>query len=252
MPDPIDQAHGGPGGAPATPPAPGGQSGDQPQPPGGAAPQFLEVGGVKYTPDQIQELAKAKTDYGQLQKEFTQRSQILSDPQKFREFGTKQFPDIFPQQPAGPVSDEEKQKQEAIATLRSLGFITKDEADQMGKKQAEDLVAQREADAFVRTEVERLSKEWDGANGKPKFDPKEVLPFAAEHGLLPEDAFRKLKWNDLLEYHAAQKAAGKPKAPVIATPGGGTSIPTAPDKQVDLNQHGAVAKAFLESVQDKE
>jgi hypothetical protein len=243
MPEPIDQANGGQPSNPADNggQANGGQSGGQGQP-GGAAPQVFEVDGVKYTPDQIKEFATRSGDYDRLNGEFTRKSQLLSDPDKLIEFARSQWPEKFPAQPAATPSQEEQEKQQAIQLLQSLGVVTKDQAEVMAQKKVEEVMAQREADQFVASEIGRLSKEWDGKDGKPKFDPKEILPYAAKEGLLPEDAFWKLKRPELLEWHSSQKP--KPNAPVVAAPGGG-SAPVASPKKVRFDD-SSFNEAFAE------
>jgi len=98
--------------------------------------------------------------------------------------------------------------------------------------------------------MDRLSREWDGADGKPKFDPKEILPIAAKEGLPLEDAFWRLKRPELLEWHSTIKGKARPRSPVIASPGGGGAAPVKPDDKLDVMKHGAVAsdfKTFMEN-----
>jgi hypothetical protein len=122
MPDPIQADPGAGGGAP-DPAAGGGQIAPGQGQPGDAAPAGLEIDGTTYTADQVKDLLKVKADYDRFQPEFTKRSQILSDPKQYREYGQGKFPDLF--QPTAPPTDEDKQRQEAVETLRSLGFMTK-------------------------------------------------------------------------------------------------------------------------------
>jgi hypothetical protein len=246
MPDPIPPANGeqpNNGQAP-TPPANG-----QPQP-GGAAPVVLEFEGQKYGIEELKGLLKAKTDYDQLQPEFTRRSQILSSPDKFREFGSKQFPDLFPTQP-GQLTDEEKAVEAAKAEARKLGLVSKDEVEKLAEQKMNALLEQREADRFIASELERMSKEWDGTDGKPKFETKAVLEFAAKEGLPIEEAFWKMNRSALLDWHASQKAKAKTKTPVIAAPGGGGSAPVQPDDKLDITKRGAVSGDFKKFMADR-
>jgi hypothetical protein len=236
MPEPI-QAN--PAAETVTPPAGGGQIPPGTPQPGGAAPQSLTIDGVQYTPDQVKELVKAKADYDRFQPEFTQRSQILSDPQKFREYGQQKYPDLF-KAPTTPT-EEEQQITQAVELLRSKGqFVTREEAVKAAR---EEMALERMADQF-RQENTKLSKDWDGKDGKPKYDAEAVKQHMLDNGF-PNltSAFRDLHYDALQEYHAASKGK-QPKAPVIAAPGGGGPAPVTPDNGPDLNKRGAVKKDF--------
>lgn len=204
----------------------------QPQP-GGAATETFTIDGQQLTADQVREALKAKTDYEQLQPEFTRKSQLLTDPEKLWDFASKQFPDRFkapPTTPPVPPTPQEAQLDAFITAARQRGqLMTREEAQQMWAEQ-------RELDELTntfRTEIGSLSKEWDGADGKPKFDLNAVQEFMLKNGY-PNltSAFEQMNKDALREWYAAQKP--KPKAPVVAGPGGG-SVPVAKDKPLRLD-----------------
>lgn len=244
MPDPIQANPGAGGGTPPAAPG-GGQIEPGAGQPGGAAPQALTIDGVAYTPDQVKELVKAKADYDRFQPEFTRRSQILTNPDHLFEYARKTYPDRFPAAPAPATTPEEQQRSEALKVLKDLGVLTREEAEQLAEKKAQDLFAQREADQSIATEAEKLSKEWDGADGKPKFDKRAVAQYAIDHGY-PNltSAFRDMNFDALQQWFASQKP--KPKAPVIAGPGGGNA-PVSKDKKVRLDDE-SFKQAFDEMV----
>jgi hypothetical protein len=243
MPDPIQANPAAPAVEPPAAPAGGGQIEPGKGQPGGAATETFAIDGQTLTADQVREALKAKADYARFEPEFTRRSQILSNPDQLHEYARKTYPDRFPAAPTPAATPEEQQRTEALKVLKDLGVLTKEEAETLAQQKAEQLFAQREADQLVKAESEKLGKEWDGADGKPKFVLKDVATFALENGY-PNltSAFREMHYDALREYFASQKP--KPKAPVIAGPGGG-SAPVRKDKPVRLDDE-SFSEAFNE------
>lgn len=239
MPDEPGQAE------PLQPTEPGqggeGQPGD-----GGAGAPAIEkftVDGQDYTADAIRDLLKAKNDYGQFQPVFTKQQQLLKDPQQLRDYVTKTYPDLFPSQPAAPAAPDglAPELQEAFKVLKEQGkFLTQEEAQAMAQKLVEDTLAQREAVAFIENEKATLSKEWDGQDGKPKFDFEAARQHALTKGFPTlTSAFEDLNKQAIREWYAANKV--KPNVPTIARPGA-TGVPVSKKAGPDLNQMGAVKK----------
>ena len=184
---------------------------------------------------------KAKADYEKGQPEFTKARMLLTDRERLKAYVAEQFPDLFPATPAAPASPEEQEMAQAEAALRQRGFMTKDEATNMVR---EEMRLNQLADQF-RQERSTLEKEWDGKDGKPQFNFDEVRQLVEQQGYPSlESAFMSVHKQEVLEWYAAHKGAGKPATPVIATPGGGGAAPMTPDQQVDLNKPGAVKKDF--------
>jgi hypothetical protein len=218
MPDPIQAEPGAEGEEPIVAPG-GGQIEPGQGQPSDAAAQTLTIDGQTYTADQVKEFAKAKADYDRFQPEFTRRSQLLSNPDQLLDFARKQWPDKFPTAPTAPPTPDEQELAKAEQLLRSRGFTTKEEAQQVAQQMIDERLAQREADTSIKQEAETLTKEWDGTDGKPKFVKEDVARYALEHGFPSlASAFREMHDPALREWYASQKM--KPKAPVIAGPGG--------------------------------
>jgi hypothetical protein len=206
-----------------------------------AAVESLKIDGQEYTPDQVKEFIKAKTDYDQFQPVFTKQQQLLKDPQALRDYITKNHPDLFPApgqtgQPGGLPPE----LQDAFKVLQEQGnFMTKEAASKM----VQDALSQREADSFISAERSTLEKEWNGEGGKPKFDFEAVRQFAVENGYPSlTSAFKAQNEPALMEWYAANKV--NPKAPTIARPGA-VGVPVNKEKGPDLNSMGDVAKDFL-------
>lgn len=222
--DPLEPA------APTPPAPPGGGQSNDPTPPGGAAPETFSIDGQTLTADQVRDALKAKADYDRLNPEFTRKSQLLSDPEKLREYVSKQFPDRFKFAPETPPTPEEAQLDNLINAAKDRGqLLTRDEAMKMWDEQ-------RQLDTLTnsfKTEIENLGKEWDGQGGKPKFDLEAVQKHMLENGFPTlKSAFTDLNEPALREWYATQKP--KPTAPVVAAPGGGT-VPVAKDKPLSLD-----------------
>jgi DNA repair exonuclease SbcCD ATPase subunit len=74
----------------------------------------------------------------------------------------------------------EKQQEEARAVLKQLGVMTKEDFEQLEQQkrevweQEQRVTKEREA---INQEIESLAKEFDGSNGKPKFDKSKVMDY---------------------------------------------------------------------------
>lgn len=91
--------------------------------------------------------------------------------------------------------------------LKSRGYMTKDQlyAEQENTKKA--------------SEMTRLSKEYDGSNGLPAFDPSEVFEYAKKTGLKDmELAYKNLHWQAVIQ-HEAKKMTTSTQPPTSEKPG---------------------------------
>lgn len=202
------------------------------------------VDGQEYTADQVREFSKAANDYKSFQPVFTQQQQLLKDPQKLREYVAKTYPDLITSQPTAPAG-EPNELDQAFKVLKEQGkFLTQEEADSRAHKIVEQVMAQREMNDFIKKEVDDLGKEWDGQNGKPKFDFEAARQHALDKGFPTlTSAFEDLNKPAIREWYAANKV--RPNAPTIARPGA-QGVPVGKDKGPNLNQMGAVKKDALE------
>ena len=87
--------------------------------------------------------------------------------------------------------------------------------------------AKLDGQAKIQNEIREVSAEWDGENGKPKYDDAEVLEWQSKNGklnLTPRAAFLEMKLNDIIDWKV-KSASGTP-APAVVTPGsGGERVP---------------------------
>lgn len=120
-----------------------------------------------------QAIEKERAKYQELQKELaTIKNQINKSPEDLAK--EKQFEDVKSQ-------------------LKGLGFMTKEEFEAEKSRAKED--------DFVRSELSRLEKEYDGKDGKPKFDRSTVIQYALDNKIGdPEAAFLKMNQRAILDW----------------------------------------------------
>lgn len=76
--------------------------------------------------------------------------------------------------------EQDRVKAEAQKALKDLGFMTREELEQqkVQERQAWERENQeKEAKKALEQDVESLAKEFDGRNGKPKFDKSKVIDY---------------------------------------------------------------------------
>ncbi len=99
-----------------------------------------------------------------------------------------------------PNPQEEQVKQQLDHYLKELGYVSKQELEQV------------EADRALQSTIQELEKKYDGKDGRPKFDRDEAIEFARKNliGNL-EIAYKQMHEAELMDY-AIKKAMGKTKA----------------------------------------
>jgi len=103
---------------------------------------------------------------------------------------------------------------------------------------------------LIQQEIKELESTYDGTNGKPKYDDKEVLQWQKENEKLylsPKEAFRQMKYEEILDYEVKQRQAGQPPANNVEQPPSMPSEhePTPTDDILDeINTRKAVEEAI--------
>ena len=151
--------------------------------------ETVEVGGEKLTKDQLAELVSKGKDY-------TQKTQALADEKK-------QWEEQKEKEAEANLPPEEKAKletdKEYVQKLIGDKYVSKDEIKRMKRDEALD------------AEHDRLAKLYNGKDGRPKFDKKEMLDYAVTNGIFnPEAAYRN-KYHDQLQDWAIKQARKGPK-----------------------------------------
>lgn len=115
-----------------------------------------------------------------------------------------------------PKPEADPQQEQAKQYLKTLGFVSKDDVERE--------LRQREEDHKVEAELSRLEKEWNGTNGRPKFDRKQVIDYCLKNGIgNPEVGFKALKEQDLINWHIEQAIAKSKGIKTEASDGSGSS-----------------------------
>lgn len=162
----------------------------------GSAKEVLEVLGRKYdisNADGIRELAK---DYDRLGRQYAPLTKQLAELEGLLNKNKEQ--------PQPDFNDPE-----TVEYLRKLGFVTRDEQ------------LQKEEDKALEDTLQKLEKNYDGKDGRPRFDRREVLEFCVNRGLSnPEDGYNILNWNAIKEWHLRQAKAAPSTPPSFGGEGG--------------------------------
>jgi hypothetical protein len=203
----------------------------------GAAPSTgtVSILGREYDlskPDQVQELAKDYERLGRMYAPLLQQVRELS--QRLQEL--QQPPS---RETAGGDIDEITKRY----LKEKLGVVTREDIEKMKEDEA------------LEDYLQALEYTYDGSDGRPKFDRKEVLEYCIQHGISnPEDGYKLLHFNELVDWYLRQKqqapkpppsAQGKvqreikPKKRVFG-------VPTNPEEEISLRE------AMLETLEELE
>lgn len=163
---------------------------------------------------------------------------------KLEEYG-KKFSELTP---------EEKKEQES---LRKLGIRTRtddvEEALEAKKEELEKIeeTIKAQQDALKEKELEplkkrvtELEKKFDGSNGLPKFDAKELFEYAEGKNFFPDDPYELYK----MKYAAELYAKSTRKAPAPVEKGNGKETRDLLPKKMDWNSAAEQAKALLSAM----
>ena len=74
---------------------------------------------------------------------------------------------------------------------------------------------------LVQADIEASAKKWDGKDGRPEYDDKEVLKWQEENNqghLMPSQAFDIMKRNEIDDYNFKQRMKGHKPAPNVEQP----------------------------------
>ena len=132
--------------------------------------------------------------------------------------------------------------------------------------QIEDLLNQRDATRqeekkketqaeVIKKEVSVLEGEWNGENGKPKYDDKKVLSWQEENSKLylsPKEAFNEMSRDSIIDWEIKNRLAKKPEVKNVSIPGGTPEIrePVITQPKNDAELRSAVFEA-MENVSDE-
>lgn len=165
--------------------------------------QFTDSFGNKYTADEFQE------KFNEIQSGFTKKAQEASSFQKELDEIKKQS-EVDARK---SVDENESLKNVPPDVKEAIVSIVKPllQEERIKIKEEED---QRKSDAQFKTELDDLEKEFDGKNGKPKFDKNVVIKAMKEPNNRiydPREKFLSMNrevFNDLMVAEALKKQRG--------------------------------------------
>lgn len=111
-----------------------------------------------------------------------------------------------PASPQTPESDDPEVIRKAVSRLKELGFVTKDEVQALQDRQ------------ILDKEHDRLEHLYDGSDGRPKYDRREVEQFALASGIYNPEAAYKQKFEKEVTDWAVKEALKRPSAPFSERP----------------------------------
>ena len=202
--------------------------------------QNYKFGEEEYTQEQLEELVnfgklakeaeeKYDTKIDRVYPEFTKKSQKLKEYEqriqeyenKFKEFETK------PQQPAYQDDEQVRLAKEAA---KKIGLLTKEDIEELGlitkDRFNQEYNQVRQAEKLLDG-MNKYSKEFDGSDGRPKFDIDEILEYMNETGIQDYKIAYKIKYDDELTAWKS-KELGKAKKPGLYTEENSTLSDKAP------------------------
>lgn len=191
-------------------------------------PETLKIGDAEYTPDEAQELiglakktreleAKYNTkfdsvwpEYGRLSQEHKQTMTQLEQAQQ----------EIAKYKQANPGETVPEDLKAQLDQARKLNFVFKDDLQKEGYLKKDELDkwyqerrANEKAVEAIQSKADELSKELNGEDGRPRFNKKQVLAYAASYGIQDLKAAYEDMWSDEL------KSWGEKQVKTVQKPG---------------------------------
>lgn len=153
-----------------------------------------------------------KIDFKELPKGYTQATQKLAEYEKLNK------------KPEGELSDKEAARKKEIQDF----FDDSDVQEHILKLVKQEKDALQEDLAFEK-EMEKLEDEFNGKDGRPKFDRVEVLKYGHENKIFnPRTAYKEMHEKELDEWKLNNKLNKRPKPTFFdKRPGAGAKQPDA-------------------------
>ena len=203
--------------------------------------QKVVIGGVEMTPDEANELVESgksfkelkeqypDIDFKELPKSFTQTRQELAELKK---------PKPTPEE----IEPDEEARRKQIDDFFGDPYVQ----EKLGAKQSEKEQILREDLEFQKT-IESLETEFDGSDGRPKFDKKAVLEYGMQNQIFnPRTAYKELHEQELEEWIIKQ--ANEKKRPSTFFEKSGGKGGKQPEPKTPTNFKEAT-KAALEEIE---
>jgi len=103
-------------------------------------------------------------------------------------------------------------------------YLTPEQAEEIWEKKEQER-ARKEEEAkrtqSIQQEISTLETEWDGKDGKPRYDDQKVLEWQKEHEKLylsPREAFTAMAQKEIVDWEVKQRLAGAKPTQNVETP----------------------------------
>jgi len=174
-------------------------------------PETVKIGDQEYTIDQVQEAIQRANDYKYLLPEYTRATQRLAEYEKQKS---------LIQQQAAQSNVPEDQLQEAV-NLYFLNYFLFFSNKFVSVPQLQQI----EEDKKLEETLSSLEEEYDGTDGRPKFDRRAVLEYCVVNGIPdPEKGYLLMNQDKLTEWKLRQAKT----APVAPPSSSGEGVTTQP------------------------
>lgn len=205
--------------------------------------QKVTIGGEEMTVEQAQELVESgktlkqfkeqypEIDINEMPKAFTQARQKLAELEKLNK------------KPVGELSDAQQKRKQEIQDF----FSDPDVKEEFDKLQTEKEKQLREDLSFQET-IKSLEAEFDGSDGRPKFDKMKVLKYGQDNNIFnPRSAYKEMHEDALDEWKVSQKLAKRRPTTTFERRGGGGAKAPANAKPAPTSFKEATAAALADN-----
>lgn len=136
--------------------------------------------------------------------------------------------------PMPPTNSETSpEAKRVIEQLESLGFTRTSAVDEKLRTIEERME--------LNSEHQKLASEYDGSDGRPKYNKSKIEGFMRDRGIYdPEAAYKIMNESELLDWNLKKVDAGSKKRPYIEKPGG-SGVTRSTDNQITKEKMQEVA-----------
>lgn len=230
----------------------------------------VRVGDQDFDPNELADLVakgklaqeietKQNVDLKELYPEYTRKSQLLKDPEKLKDYLSSQFGEASTQHAGKTPKDDGEETalpaevQKEIAQARKLGFIHKDDVEDIVKRAVSAASTTTKAELKLEGRLTELEKLYDGSDTAPvkiKFDKNKVLDYMVENFSEarrvpdPEDIFKLL---NLAEFKKTDAKTKEPTpTPPVTEKAGSTGTRTPKGRDVPSFKDEESMRKYLE------
>lgn len=189
----------------------------------------IKIGEEEFDPEELKDLVgkgkfakeveeKSNTKLDRVWPEYTRATQELKALKEEKEAWQRQQSSLKPQSEL----TEDETIQQAKEQAKKLGLLTVDDVNE----KVNAYVEQREKAKEILNSCTKLEGEFDGKDGRPKFETQSMLEFMRDEGIKDPAKAYKLKYENEIDQWKDQQIAGAKKKGIYTESGlGGNKEP---------------------------